>query len=305
MKKFPFLLLVLCASCGIAGGPQQHVPKAEVRFAAVVEGRTIHLFVREDTIFGGKPVYRITLDDPLNDQQLTTVAHMTNPDSLWARLGTKPDGSGGTELRGTRGDGATWNLTYTRPGAVGPVALGFREDPSALIFERKDYHGQAQVSEPTGESNIAPGVVNGLASKAVYTYRITDRATGEPHPADKFLRKFICGDKTYEQFATVGKEDYGGTTYSVGLEYRNDDRIVFRVERSYYEEFMAHDQMGSRLLNYDLIDQKEVKLADVVPPKNHGKLKALAKRAFYAKYTDRNMRNNTFRFTDNVAFLRN
>jgi hypothetical protein len=305
---FALLVPLLLASCDgfqLPSLSEAEGPKQEQRFTAELDGRSIALFIREDTVYGAKPVRFLTLDDPLEEGPMKSMAYITDPDSLSAGFSAGKDTGTPCRIDGTRNAEGQWMLTYARGQNTSPAALTFHENPTALVFERKDYSSAAQTSEPTGESDIAPGLVNGMASISVHTYRITDRVSGMPHPVDDFLRKFICGVKSYEEFSTVGEGDVGGTSYSVDLPHRSDDRVVFRVERSYYEEGMAHDQMGSRLLNYDLVGNKEVKLQDVVSPSEQGRLKAIVKKAFYAKYTDRSMRNNTFEFTDNVAFLRN
>ena len=299
----PALPLIILVACGPAVPISDGVDREEHRYQAVVDDRTITLYMKDDTA-GGKVYRMVTLEDPREDTPISTRITISNRDSIRAEFNSQSGATEPAQLIGVRGADGTWQLSYGRPGTV-PDPIAFAEHPLPIQLERKEYHGSGQVAEPTSDEVVANGEGNGQASLSVYTYRITDRNTGQPHPLDAFLQDFICNGKTYEQFTTVTGEDWGSTTYSASIPHKSEDRVVIRVEQSYYEEGMAHDQMGSRLINYDLTSNREMKLADVVPVKNHGQLKAMAKKRFYTKYTAEDMPNKTFTFTKNVGFMHN
>lgn len=302
-KHIPVLPLIGLIACSPSPPSSDGVDREEHRYQAVVDGHSITLYMKDDT--AGGEVYRmVTLVDPREEIPISTRTAVTNRDSLRVDFTTQNGAAEPARFEGVRGADGTWQLSYGRGGKT-TSPLAFAEDPLPIIFQRKEYHGSGQVAEATREYAVADGATNGKASLWVITYRITNRATGEPHPLDTFLQNFICNGKTYEQFTTVTGDDWGSTTYAVTPYFKGTDRVVFGIEQSYYEEGMAHDQMGTRMVNYDLNNNREVKLGDVVPPRNQGTLKAMAKKRFYAKYTDRDMRNNTFKFTDNVALLHN
>ncbi len=282
MKKYILLLAIHITSCAPQGDPTP-VSKVEVRFAADVEGRTIHLFVREDTAHGGTPVRYLKLDDPQEKDILHGYEQVSDPDSMVAVFQSGTPDEARIKIAGIRGDAGTWRLDYTRGDSGVPLILTLKEDPTALVFEQQEYRGSTDIR----------------------TYRITDRATGRPHPLDSVLQDMICHGKTYAERAGTAQDDATGSeNYGVSIEYQADDRIVLEVHFSYYEEGMAHPQGGSRFMNYDLVDNRELKLADVISARNQAKLKALAKKLFYATYTDRSMRSSNFKLTDNVAFRR-
>lgn len=273
-KLLPLLFATLLIRCSTSG---ERVHLEEQRFAAALDGRTILLHLRDDTA-GGRLIRHMTLDDPLEEKPLTTGVARTLDDSLNVMFYQKQGGPVTNRLVGVRNANGSWQLSYGRGDNALSPPVTFTEHPEPLIFEQKSY------------------------THAVYTYRFTDRASGKPHPLDSALQHAICKGKTYEEYTANGT---GGTSLTVAINYRNDERVVLAIEESYYEEGMAHDQMGTRLFNYDLEGGREVGLADVISKPNWGRLKALVKRTFYAKYTDRSMRNSTFEFTENVGVERN
>lgn len=279
------LLLAACDGLTLPElGGEANRNNEEQRFTAEVDGRSIALFIREDTAQGGKPVRYIRVDDPLEAQPLSAVQDITEPDRLSASFSPTPQDSASITLEGTFDAEGTWQLRYTRGRGSQPVPVTWSPRPFSLELTRTEFPGSTDVR----------------------TYRITDRSTGKPHAIDSLLESFVSNGKGYVAYA--GKEDKESSisqSRSVSLVYRTDERLVFEAEDNYYEEGMAHSQMGARYINYDILAKREVKLSDVISPSGMARLKALVKKAFYAKYTDRNMRNSRFEFTDNVAFLRN
>lgn len=272
-----FIALLTMNGCGTASLTPDGVDREQRRYEALVDDRTITILVKEDTT-AGRVMRFVTLDDPLDEAPITAGIPLSHPDSLNIAFTADQGAQVNRRLVGTRNTDLSWQLSYTRGDAAPGAPLAFAEHPEPLIFERKVY------------------------GHNVTTYRVADRASNKPHPLDTVLQNIMCGGKTYEEYTAGGT---GGSSLSVSIEFRNDDRVALAIEDSYYEEGMAHPQMGTRLFNYDLKMNREMKLANAVPRQHWSKLKAKVKQAFYAKYTDRSMRNNRFEFTENVAFLRN
>lgn len=303
------LLGILIGSCGGGTSPAAEgagSKLADVHLTAQVAGRDVSLYITDAVAENGSLRRTVMVDDPLDPQPVTGLSSALSPDSMKLEISERYGQPPLWTLLGVRDGQGAWQLSYQRGTSGSTQVLDLKEVNDPLVFKSVNYHSSSKVQPEDGGEVEADPVFNNESSMQVYTFSITNRSDGSRHALDSLLERTICGEAA--DYAALLKQEggvSGGTGFHVDIRYRSTDRIVMGVEQTHYEEGMAHEHFGTRLLNYDLIGKREVKLSDVVPKTRMGKLKAIVKKAFYTTYPNSNRKMWPFAFTENVAFLRN
>ncbi len=311
IRLFLLIMLVLGTffqiSCDAPSRSSMNAAPTSQRYTAMLpEGGKLTIWVMRTIGPAGEPSVHVLLDDPLEPGLLNGTSQASKTDPMHVVFLLQ---DGGTNiLKGLLPDEGSARASYTRKGSPAAMEIDLVPEKEDIVFTPRliEKHIEPtkdpENSEGGGYEELGVAELGQDISLNLFTITRADRTR---HPLDPVLERFICGKAGNYEAMVEGMKD-GPISYELGtvINYRDTARVCLSVTIHEQWPGAAHGMFGTRILNYDLRNDREIGLWDVVDPKNRGALIAAASKSLYTLYPEKDKREWPFKLTENVMILR-